>query len=607
MVFITATIDDGGRCSSHPPRQVSTASSSSSKRASRSKNAEDETTPPVPTQPLTPAWDDSISLSRDGVAYSVQVAALHTRLDSVVRRPDYENPYNFGIALPPYSPVDVETWDNGSDLDLSAQSLISLSPAENANGTMDGLCAIMFEQNPSFLVTNGITPWGVPQEHMDVVKKLGAEHFQQFPAHHFFVRVYRSNAITLALLHRKATFLSAFDWCTVPWQLHPKSTFDRLLDIIVLLPGILARVDRTIPFPATLQRRLKAQELLGNCLHVEQQLEQWHAFACAPTAEQPYAYWIEEPDSSSMQQIPFADSLAFKDGITSVSFLYYWMTLLLLHRCIENLHQSIFQPVIEDFPNIPDGHVFQVEYAGEAVKRGTCAVGVKGQDVVVLGCEKRSAMKLQDTRITPSKIQLLDTHVCLAFAGLNADARILVDKARLEAQSHRLTVEDPASIEYMTKYVAGVQQRYTQSGGVRPFGISTLIVGFDSGSKVPRLYQTEPSGIYSAWKANAIGRSSKTVREFLERNYKEDMDREATIRLAIKSLLEVVQTGAKNIEIALMAPGKTIEMLPVEEIENYVKNIEQEKQEEAAKKKTGRTPGTGTAAILTRGPGDGDE
>ena len=147
----------------------------------------------------------------------------------------------------------------------------------------------------------------------------------------------------------------------------------------------------------------------------------------------------------------------------------------------------------------PDGHVFQVEYALEAVKRGTCAVGVKGADIVVLGCEKRSAMKLQDTRITPSKISLVDTHVCLAFAGLNADARILVDKARLEAQSHRLTVEDPVTVEYITKYVAGVQQRYTQSGGVRPFGISTLIVGFDPGSKEPRLYQTEPSGIYSAW------------------------------------------------------------------------------------------------------------
>jgi len=241
----------------------------------------------------------------------------------------------------------------------------------------------------------------------------------------------------------------------------------------------------------------------------------------------------------------------------------------------------------------PDGHVFQVEYALEAVKRGTCAVGVKGSDIVVLGCEKRSAVKLQDTRITPSKIGLVDNHVCLAFAGLNADARILIDRARVEAQSHRLTVEDPVTIEYITKYIAGVQQRYTQSGGVRPFGISTLIIGFDPNDKTPRLYQTEPSGIFSAWKANAIGRSSKTVREFLERNYKEDMNREETIKLAVKSLLEVVQTGAKNIEIAIMAPGKPIEMMPVDDIEEYVKVIEEEKKEEAAKK-TQRRGGAGS-------------
>jgi 20S proteasome subunit alpha 4 len=82
------------------------------------------------------------------------------------------------------------------------------------------------------------------------------------------------------------------------------------------------------------------------------------------------------------------------------------------------------------------------------------------------------------------------------------------------------------------------------------------------------------------------------------------MDRETTIRLAIKSLLEVVQTGAKNIEIALMAPGAHMELLPTDEIEGYVKEIEQEKQEEAARKKTGRTPGTGSAAILTRSGDD---
>jgi len=258
----------------------------------------------------------------------------------------------------------------------------------------------------------------------------------------------------------------------------------------------------------------------------------------------------------------------------------------------------------------PDGHVFQVEYALEAVKRGTCAVAVKGDQCVVLGCEKRSALKLQDTRITPSKISMLDTHVCLAFAGLNADARILVDKARTEAQSHRLTVEDPVSIEYITKHVAGVQQRYTQSGGVRPFGISTLIVGFDPGSTEARLYQTEPSGIYSAWKANAIGRSSKTVREFLERNHKDAMPRDETIELTIKSLLEVVQTGAKNIEIAIMAPGKTVEMLPSEEIEKIVEKINSDK-DAAAEANASRRGGAaaraqGAEQTLANRPAGGD-
>ncbi|CAD6586369.1 MAG: Proteasome subunit alpha type-4, partial [Tremellales sp. Tagirdzhanova-0007] len=176
----------------------------------------------------------------------------------------------------------------------------------------------------------------------------------------------------------------------------------------------------------------------------------------------------------------------------------------------------------------PDGHLFQVEYALEAVRRGTCAVGVRGTSCVVLGVEKKTALQLQDPR-TVRKVAMLDDHVCVAFA-----------------------VEDPVSIEYITKHVAGIQQKYTQSGGVRPFGISTLIVGFDPNDTKPKLYQTEPSGIYSAWKACAIGRSSKTVREFLEKNYPEDLSRDDTIKLTVKSLLEVVQTGAKNIEISVM-------------------------------------------------------
>lgn len=137
------------------------------------------------------------------------------------------------------------------------------------------------------------------------------------------------------------------------------------------------------------------------------------------------------------------------------------------------------------------------------------------------------------------KIVSLDNHIALACAGLKADARVLINKARIECQSHRLTLEDPVTVEYITRYIAGLQQKYTQSGGVRPFGLSTLIVGFDPYSRLPSLYQTDPSGTFSAWKANATGRNSNSIREFLEKNYKESSGQE-TVKLAIRALLEVV-------------------------------------------------------------------
>jgi 20S proteasome subunit alpha 4 len=233
----------------------------------------------------------------------------------------------------------------------------------------------------------------------------------------------------------------------------------------------------------------------------------------------------------------------------------------------------------------PDGHLFQVEYAQEAVKKGSTAVGVRGKNCVVLGVEKKAVAKLQEDR-TVRKICQLDDHVLMAFAGLTADARVLIKQARVECQSHKLTVEDPVTLEYITRYVASLKQRYTQSNGRRPFGISCLLTGFDI-DKTPRLYQTDPSGTYHEWKANAIGRNAKTVREFLEKNYTPEnvATEEQTVKLAIKALLEVVQSGGKNLEVAVMKEDAKLSMMDVADIEKVVAVVEKEKEEEAATKK----------------------
>jgi hypothetical protein len=138
----------------------------------------------------------------------------------------------------------------------------------------------------------------------------------------------------------------------VPWELHPKSHLDKLFDITVALPSIFARADRIFPDSATVTRRLKAIDLLANCLNIERQLDDWLAAASEPTEDFPEPYIVEEPDSPDASQIPFASNLVFRDSLSAVQFVYYWTSLILFHRCIESLHHVIFQPVINAFPEI---------------------------------------------------------------------------------------------------------------------------------------------------------------------------------------------------------------------------------------------------------------
>jgi len=232
----------------------------------------------------------------------------------------------------------------------------------------------------------------------------------------------------------------------------------------------------------------------------------------------------------------------------------------------------------------PDGHLFQVEYAIEAVKRGSSAVGVRGKDAVILGVERRATAKLQDPR-TIKKICKIDEHITLAFAGLTADARVLVNKARLECQSYRLTYEDAPTVEYIARYIARTQQKYTQRGGVRPFGVSCVIAGTNpDGTAV--LYQTDPAGTYSAWKATAVGgKNSSNMQEYLEKQWEDSLGEEEAIRLTVKTLLEVVDSGAKNMEVAIIKNGQPMRMLDEATLAALAASIEAEQEE--AKNKAG--------------------
>jgi proteasome alpha subunit len=184
----------------------------------------------------------------------------------------------------------------------------------------------------------------------------------------------------------------------------------------------------------------------------------------------------------------------------------------------------------------PDGRLYQVEYAREAVKRGTASIGVRTSDGVVLAVDKRIRSPLME-RSSVEKIHKADDHIGIASAGHVADARQLIDFSRRRAQVNQLRYGEPIGVETLTKEVTDFIQQYTQVGGARPFGVALIIAGIADGE--PRLYETDPSGTPYEWKALAVGADRGDIREYLEAHYDPEDDIEGGIKLALESLASV--------------------------------------------------------------------
>ena len=188
----------------------------------------------------------------------------------------------------------------------------------------------------------------------------------------------------------------------------------------------------------------------------------------------------------------------------------------------------------------PDGRLYQVEYAREAVKRGTASIGVRTEDGVVIVVDKRIRSPLME-RDSVEKIHKADDHVGIASAGHVADARQLIDFARQRAQVNQVRYGEPIAVETLTKEVTDYIQQYTQVGGARPFGVALIIAGIADGE--PRLYETDPSGTPYEWQALAIGADRGDLRQYLEDNYRESLDLDGGVGLALEALASVKEGG----------------------------------------------------------------
>eukprot|EP00126_Sphaerothecum_destruens_P014914 Sdes_comp8807_c0_seq1m191 len=189
----------------------------------------------------------------------------------------------------------------------------------------------------------------------------------------------------------------------------------------------------------------------------------------------------------------------------------------------------------------PEGRLYQVEYAMEAISHAGTCLGILAKEGIVLAAEKRITSKLLEHISTSEKIYRLNENMVCSVAGITADANILVNKARLSAERYFFSYQEPIPCEQLVQQLCDLKQGYTQYGGLRPFGVSFLYAGWDQHFGF-QLYQSDPSGNYGGWKATCIGASSQAAESILKQEYKEEASMEECLVLAVKVLAKTMES-----------------------------------------------------------------
>ncbi|TPX31550.1 hypothetical protein SmJEL517_g05145 [Synchytrium microbalum] len=226
----------------------------------------------------------------------------------------------------------------------------------------------------------------------------------------------------------------------------------------------------------------------------------------------------------------------------------------------------------------PEGRLFQVEYAMEAIKLGSTVIGIQTSEGVVLAVEKRVTSILMEPS-SIEKIMEIDAHLGCAMSGLTADSRTMIDHARVEAQNHWFTYDEKMKVESVTQAVCDLALRFGESADgedsimSRPFGVALLIAGIDE--KGPQLYHADPSGTFMRYDAKAIGSGSEGAQTELQEQYNKSLTlREAQV-LALKVLKQVMEEklNSTNVQVATVTPKDGFRIHGEAELAEVVKTL----------------------------------